>query len=72
MSQGMNSYILSMDEMSRKVGRMSRRFEFAEGWRRHLHLGFASEEFNPLMAALGADYKNNEKRSVKRGTAEVK
>jgi N-acetylglucosamine malate deacetylase 1 len=35
------------------VGAMSGRFEYAEGWRRHLHLGFCSELADPLPAVLG-------------------
>lgn len=54
-SQGMNSYLRSMDEASRQVGKMSRRFRHAEGWRRHAHLGFSSEHADPLREALGAD-----------------
>lgn len=54
-SQGLNSYMETMEEMSRKVGRMSRRFKHAEGWRRHLHLGFSAEEIDPLREALGKD-----------------
>lgn len=53
-SQGMDSYLREMDEMSRAVGRMSRRFKHAEGWRRHLHLGFCGEKADPLREALGA------------------
>jgi LmbE family N-acetylglucosaminyl deacetylase len=52
-SQGMNSYLRAMDDASREVGRMSRRFKHAEGWRRHLHLGFCSVRADPLAAALG-------------------
>ena len=52
-SQGMDSYLISMDEASRAVGRLSGRFEFAEGWRRHLHLGFSAKEIDPLKEALG-------------------
>ena len=52
-SQGLNSYLQTMDKLSREVGRMSGRFKHAEGWRRHLHLGFASSEIDPLGAALG-------------------
>ena len=52
-SQGMDSYLDTGDEMARRVGRMSGRFEFAEGWRRHLHLGFSSHDDDPLVAALG-------------------
>jgi len=60
-SQGMDSYLLAMDEMSAMVGRMSRRFRHAEGWRRHLHLGFAAEDSDPLKDALGANYLVNRK-----------
>jgi LmbE family N-acetylglucosaminyl deacetylase len=52
-SQGMDSYLVSMDEASRAVGSLSGRFEFAEGWRRHLHLGFSATEIDPLKTALG-------------------
>jgi hypothetical protein len=39
--------------MSRRVGRLSGRFEHAEGWRRHLHLGFSAREQDPLADVLG-------------------
>jgi len=55
-SQGMNSYLASMQEMSRAVGRLSKKFKFAEGWRRHLHYGFAGSDIDPLADALGKDY----------------
>jgi LmbE family N-acetylglucosaminyl deacetylase len=58
-SQGMDSYLLAMDEMSRAVGKLSRRFEHAEGWRRHLHLGFSSADADPLTATLGKDHLIN-------------
>jgi LmbE family N-acetylglucosaminyl deacetylase len=58
-SQGMDSYLLAMDAMSRAVGRMSHRFPHAEGWRRHLHLGFSSAETDPLGTALGKSYLVN-------------
>jgi hypothetical protein len=41
-----------MRELMREVGRMSGRFEYAEGWRRHSHLGFCAAEADPLAAAL--------------------
>ena len=50
-SQGLDSYLRTMDEMSWAVGKMSGRFEHAEGWRRHLHLGFCSADANPLRDA---------------------
>src|SRR5207247_11205380 len=58
-SQGMDSYLKSMDEMSLAVGRMSRRFKHAEVWRRHLHLGFSSCDRDPLGEALSRKYLIN-------------
>jgi len=52
-SQGMDSYLTAMEDFSREVGRLSGRFEYAEGWRRRLHLGFGPEDFDPMTAALG-------------------
>jgi len=54
-SQGMNSYLRAMEDASRAVGRLSRRFAHAEGWRRHSHLGFCAEDTDPLRTALGRD-----------------
>ena len=53
-SQGMDSYLQEMEQMSRDVGRLSGRFEFAEGWRRHSHLGFSALEVDPLSQILNA------------------
>lgn len=54
-SQGMDSYLHSMHDLMREVGRLSGgKFEFAEGWRRHLHLGFSAEPIDPLTEALGS------------------
>jgi N-acetylglucosamine malate deacetylase 1 len=54
-SQGMNSYLRSMEAMSAAVGAMARiPFKQGEGWRRHSHLGFCAEEADPLSEALGA------------------
>jgi len=58
-SQGLDSHVKTMDEMSRAIGTMSRRFEHAEGWRRHLHLGFCDEAADPLRTALGSKYLLN-------------
>lgn len=52
-SQGMDAYLVTMEEFSREVGRLSGRFAAAEGWRRHLHLGLAAEDGDPLAEALG-------------------
>lgn len=58
-SQGMDSYLKAMDDMSAAVGRMSRRFRLAEGWRRHLHLGFSAAETDRLAEVLGSAYQVN-------------
>jgi LmbE family N-acetylglucosaminyl deacetylase len=58
-SQGMNSYVRTMDEFSRALGKLSRRFRHAEGWRRHSHLGFSEEHADPLRDALGPKYLVN-------------
>jgi hypothetical protein len=47
-SQGLNAYLITMREMSEKVGEMSVKFQYAEGWRRHSHLGYSAEEIDPL------------------------
>lgn len=54
-SQGMDSYLHTMQEMMRAVGRLSGgRVEYAEGWRKHLHLGFSAADCDPLAETLGA------------------
>jgi LmbE family N-acetylglucosaminyl deacetylase len=54
-SQGMDSYLLTMDEASLSVGTLSGVFQHAEGWRRHLHYGFSAADIDPLKEALGED-----------------
>jgi LmbE family N-acetylglucosaminyl deacetylase len=68
-SQGLNSYLQAMEEMSVAIGRMSRRFNHSEGWRRHSHLGFSTTEIDPLRRALGRDYWVNARyeRSLEKG-----
>jgi len=51
-SQGLDSYLDTMKDLMREVGSMSGRYEYAEGWRRHLHLGFCAEDADPLTQAL--------------------
>jgi LmbE family N-acetylglucosaminyl deacetylase len=51
-TQGLDSYLDTMEDMAREVGRASECFEAAEGWRRHLHLGFCGEDADPLIDAL--------------------
>jgi LmbE family N-acetylglucosaminyl deacetylase len=68
-TQGMNSYLRTMDETSRTVGKMSGRFRHAEGWRRHLHWGFCDADRDPLRDALGRRYLINQRyeRSLQHG-----
>jgi LmbE family N-acetylglucosaminyl deacetylase len=51
-TQGMDAYLDEMERMCREVGRMSGKCEFAEGWRRHSHLGFGPEDFDPISDLL--------------------
>jgi hypothetical protein len=48
-----------MDNLSLEVGRMSRQFEHAEGWRRHLHVGFSPTDTDPLQSILADNYVVN-------------
>ena len=58
-SQKLNSYLQTMEDMSLKVGEMSKQFKHAEGWRRHLHYGFCGPGDDPLQE-LGENYLLNE------------
>ena len=60
-TQGMSSYLRTMDDLSREVGALSGRFVHAEGWRRHLHWGFCGRDDDPLRAALGERYLINQR-----------
>jgi LmbE family N-acetylglucosaminyl deacetylase len=66
-SQGMNSYLAAMEKMSREMGRRSRRFQHAEGWRRHLHCGFSAQPIDPLAELLGKNYLINRKYETELG-----
>jgi LmbE family N-acetylglucosaminyl deacetylase len=59
-TQGMDSYLKTMDEFARTLGSLSGRFTFAEGWRRHLHYGYGDAGDDPLAAALNDRYLVNE------------
>jgi N-acetylglucosamine malate deacetylase 1 len=60
-SQGMDSYLQTLDEMSQTVGQQTGKFQHAEGWRRHLHLGFSATPRDPLSEALGERVWKNPK-----------
>tara|TARA_Y100001933_G_C18946047_1_gene541678 strand:- start:84 stop:869 length:786 start_codon:yes stop_codon:yes gene_type:complete len=59
-SQGADSYLKVLDDISLKVGRLSGRFRQAEGWRRHLHLGFSTRDEDPLSRILAEKYFTRE------------
>jgi LmbE family N-acetylglucosaminyl deacetylase len=52
-SQGIDSYLHTMQGFAREIGQWSGRFASAEGWRRHNPLGMCSPEADPLSALLG-------------------
>lgn len=58
-SQHMSSLVRDMTAVDRALGRMSRKFKYAEGWRRHSHMGFGQPGADPLRAALGKKYLVN-------------
>ncbi len=60
-SQGMDSYIKAMEDLSAEVAWSSPRFRLAEGWRRHLHVGFSDTEIDPLADVLGERYRINDR-----------
>jgi len=55
-SQGMDAYLHEMERMSAEVGRMSGRFQHAEGWRLHSTLGFGPDGMNPMKKLLKGNY----------------
>jgi LmbE family N-acetylglucosaminyl deacetylase len=60
-SQGMDSYLKTMRYICAEVARMSGMAgcRYAEGFRRHSHLGFSAREIDPLSAELGNRVKVN-------------
>lgn len=56
-TQGMGSYVESMAEVCRMIGRRYGGFAYAEGWRRHNHMGYCEPEFRPLETLLAAHLK---------------
>ena len=48
----MDSYLATMESLCGEVGQLSKTFAYAEGWRRHSHLGFCAADADPLRDAL--------------------
>ncbi len=53
-SQGFDSYLKTMHDLSREVGSLSGTFEYAEGWRRHYPIGYGAIDGDPLAKALSS------------------
>lgn len=58
-TQKLSSYLQAMENTAREVGTMSRKFQYAEGWRRHNPLGLCAPDADPLRDALGKRYRLN-------------
>jgi hypothetical protein len=41
--------------MAAAVGELSGKYQLAQGWCRHLHLGYSAANIDPLRSALGSD-----------------
>ncbi len=68
-TQGMGSYVESMVDAAREVGRRYGGCEFAEGWRRHNHMGYCAADYAPLETALSPFLKQPNKE-MKDGTSD--
>ncbi len=51
-TQKMSSYIQNMVDAGKLLGKLSGKFEAAEGFTQHLHLGYSEPNFDPLRNAL--------------------
>lgn len=52
-SQGLNSYCQTMLDLGSELAKkLALNCRYAEGWRRHMHLGYASTDIDPLGEAL--------------------
>ena len=51
-TQGLDSYLQTMRDMSAEVAASAGVEGYAEGWRRHSHLGFSAAEIDPLSEIL--------------------
>jgi LmbE family N-acetylglucosaminyl deacetylase len=69
-TQGLDSMTAKVRELARAVGKLSKKYKFAEGWSRHLHYGFSVTESDPMREALAAKHFVNvtHERSLKKGS----
>lgn len=54
-SQGIDSYLAHLEAMNLEAGHMSGVFQYAEGWTKHLHLGYCAEDADPVRSDLAPD-----------------
>ncbi|MFV0338471.1 MAG: PIG-L deacetylase family protein [Chthoniobacterales bacterium] len=59
-TQGMDSYLDSMEDNNKAVAKTFGKFEQAEAWTRHAPMGFADADFHPLKNLLGNKFYNLE------------
>jgi LmbE family N-acetylglucosaminyl deacetylase len=53
-TQGTTTLVKAVEDDARLVGTASGKFGFAEGWNRHLHVGYSAREIDPLSEILSA------------------
>jgi LmbE family N-acetylglucosaminyl deacetylase len=58
-TQGMGSFIKTMEDQDRNTAERFSSFSMAEGWSRHSHLGFAGEDFDPLRTLIDPKLVHN-------------
>ena len=59
-TQGMDSYLESMADAASTVGTRYGECAYAEGWRRHNHMGYCDSDFAPLQTLLSDVLKSCE------------
>lgn len=47
-SQGMDSYLTTMADQCADIGKLSKKYDYAEGWIRHQHHGYCDAAADPL------------------------
>lgn len=57
-TQGMGSPVAEMRYFGKYLADLGKDLEYAEGWRRHSHLGFCPPDFDPLAETLGSLLQN--------------
>ncbi|MCK5694184.1 MAG: PIG-L family deacetylase [Bacteroidales bacterium] len=61
-SQGFDAYLDIMKEHGRELGKISKQWEYAEGWRPHNPLGLCASDSNPLADLLPGYYFKHENK----------